>query len=300
MELPQLTVSQVISRRDKLSKTLTPFLGHKIVGPTFQSLVDELCRGLPHGILRDTVLSSVKSLLREELTADRAVATCWRLAGNIERLKDHIPVPEWSCQLEAEWVPAQITDTKVFRKSKRLEYRIQFLVLAGTATNVQLTQRWSHKKLQYLATYRDELGRGFGFGKHKLNKRGEELGKLLFMDVKQFFGLRCFLLLDPERSKDEPFATEIKSAGSTMAYNRELLRARDREYTPCVKGLPNKQECFNCPYGKDFCEYATHSISYRVGTCPRCDKQGFFDPADKMYSSECLTCAYKQRTAYEN
>lgn len=298
--LPQTSVTQVISRRDKLAKELTPFIGAKIEGPIFQALLDTLCKHLPNGILRSTVLSSLNGLLNKELTAELAVATCWRLAGNINRLKDHKPVIEWTCQLEHEWVPAQITDTKVFRKFRKLEYRLEFLVLAGTATNMQVTQRWSHKKLQYFATYRNDAGHGFGFGKHKLNRRGEELGKLLFMDVKQFYGLRCFLLLDPDRSRDEPVASEIRSTSSTMAYNRKLLKARDREETPCVKGLPQTQECFTCPYGRDVCAFATHKSSYRVGVCPRCDRNGFFDPADLMYAGECIQCAYEQRTANEN
>ena len=294
-----MSISSVISKRDKLTKELTPFLGHKVIGETFQSIVDRLHKALPVGVLRETVLLSLKHLLRSELTPNIALATCWRLAGNLERLKDHKPVPEWRCQHELEWAPAQVTDTKVFRKFKKFEFHVEFLVLAGTATNMQVFQKWSYKKLQYLATYRNEFGHGFGFGRHRLNRRGEELGKLLFMDVKQFYGLRCFLLLDPERSRDEPVASEIRNTAATMAYNRQLLKGRDRTVTPCVKGLADTQECFTCPYGKDFCEFATHKLSYRVGICPACDQKGFFDPADRVYANECTVCAYKQRTTKE-
>ena len=291
---PTISVKNIIKRRDTLTKATTSFLGHKLVEGQFEGFVDTLHKELPTGILRQTVQSSVVGLLKKELDSRKLLNTCWRLAANVDTLKMQVPVNDWQFQEKNEWVMAQVTDTRVQKNLSKLEYHISFKVLSGTPASMSLTERWSSKKLHYLARYRDEQNNGFGFGRSRLNGRGEQTGKLLFLDIKQFFGLRCLLLVDAENSKDYLAVSEIGHTNSTMCYNKELLKNRDRQQTPCVKGIDN-QECFFCPYGTDKCSFATHEVSYAWQTCNVCQEFGFADPTDDEYANTCITCANSER-----
>lgn len=266
-----------------------------MVAETFHSFVDTLHRELPNNILRDTVLNSVKSVLKKTLTDQMLHDTCWRLAGNLERLLDQKPVPVWSRQTEFEWIPAEICEVKTLKRFNRLENQIVFASLAGSIVPLQLVQFWSQRKTHYLATYRDQKGLGFGFSRSKINRRGEQVNRMLFYDVRQFYGLRCLLLLDPTRSKDDPYAFEIGHSSSLMKYNRDLLFYRDRLSNPCVRGLPDSQECFTCPFGTDKCYLATHPVTYTTGECPRCGAKGFFDPAEQDHVGICVNCVREER-----
>ena len=274
---------------------MTQFLGHKLVAETFQAFIDVLHAELPRNILRSTVLNSVKGLLKKNLDADLLFETCWRLAGNVERLLDQEAVPVWGKQTKFEWVPAEICEAATVKRFNRLENQFVFASLAGSIVPLKLVQRWSFKKTYYLTTYRDEYGHGFGFGRHRMNGRGEQLGRRLFYDVRQFYGLQCLLLLDPTRSMTEPIATEIGQTGAMAKHNRDLLRQRDRTETACVKGLGDDQECYNCPYGTDRCVNATHSTTYKKGKCPRCERLGFFDPAEEDHLGICVNCVFEER-----
>lgn len=266
-----------------------------MVAETFHSFIDALHRNLPDNILRETVQNSVKSVLKKHLTDDMLYETCWRLAGNTERLLDQKPVPKWTRQTEFEWIPVEICETQTVKRFHRLENQITFEALAGSIVPRKLVQFWSRRKTHYLATYRDEKGLGFGFGRSKVNSRGDQTGRMLFYDVRQFYGLRCLLLLDPEKSKDDPAAIEVGHASSLMGHNRKLLIARDRLQTPCVRGLSDTQECFKCPYGRDKCPYATHPVSYVIRNCPRCGPKKFFDPAEIDHPDICVNCVHEER-----
>jgi hypothetical protein len=267
-----------------------------MVAADFHAFVDTLHSNLPDNILRVTVLNSVKGLLKQQLTDQLLFETCWRLAGNMERLLDQEPVPTWSRQSKFEWIPAEICEVATVKRFNRLENQIVFRSLAGSIVPRKLVQWWSFRKTSYLTTYRDEKGNGFGFGRHRLNRRGEQLGRLLFYDIRQFYGLQCLLLLDPIRSNTDPVATEIGHTGSMYQHNRQLLELRDRTESPCLKGYSEQQECFNCPYGEDTCRLATHPITYQVGKCPRCGTPlTFFDPAEVDYPGICVRCVHEER-----
>ncbi len=292
---PSISVKMIIKRRDNIVKGLTQYLGHKLIAEKFQSFVDSLHQQLPDGILRNTVLESVRDLLKKELRPEDLITVCWRLAANIDLLQHQVTVGPWRMQTSQEWVAAEIIDTRVIKKLGKFHHEVSFKILSGTPTSEIIMQTWSSKKTHYLAKYRDEKENGFGFGKRRINKRGEEKGRLLFMDIKQFFGLRCLLLIDPKESKDTPIALEVGHSSATTAYNKGLLKQRDRLQTPCVKGLRGDPECFNCPYGKDKCGYATHKTSYQIQLCGRCTKRGFVDNSDLEYPDICITCANAER-----
>lgn len=273
----------------------TDFLGHKLVAGTYQAFVDRLHENLPHPVLRNTVHESVKGLLKKELTPELLQNVTWRLAGNLDQLFHQQAVPEWNGQKAFEWVPAQVCEVQLTRRFGKLVNLLTFQSLGGTVVPLKIVQTWSIKKTNYLAVYRNQSGLGFGFGRSRINSRGEQQNSGLYRNLSQFYGMRCFLLIDPARSQTEPIAVEIGHSGASMAYNRQLIQGRDRSQTPCLKGLPKALECFACPYGVDRCVLATHTATYRKGTCPRCSQLGFFDPLEIEHPDLCLTCIQEER-----
>jgi len=288
-------VNTVLRKRDQLSSDLTEFLGRKLVAGTFHAFVDKLHKSLPQPILRSTVQASVLDLLKKELTTRQLVETCWRLAGNLETLRDQEPARVWQRQTRFEWVPVQIMEARALKREGRFYNRFVFQSQAGSIVPRRMVQHWSTRKTRYLTSLRNASGYGFGFGKHRRNSRGEQMGRMLYLDVRQMYRLRCWLLLDPHRSGDEPVAFEIGHTGSTMSFNRELIRGRDRYESRCLKGYPTAPECHACIYGTDHCPLGTHRKTYTKGTCPMCKKEAYFDPLEEDNPELCLQCAFEVR-----
>jgi hypothetical protein len=293
--LPEMSIKRVLTSRDKLVGTLSPFISTTLHGPSFISFVDQLHESMPDNILKTTVYNSVKSLLGKKMTRKLLVDTCWRMAGNLPALARHRPVTQWLHQAFFEWVPAHICDVRTIKQSKQFVNIFTFQSLAGTVVPKKLTQTWSLKKTQYLATYRNEKGLGFGFNRSRINGRGEQRSQGLFLDVRQFYGLQCFLLLDPKRSQQDPFVIEIGHSHATMAHNRQLIMGRDRSQTPCLKGFPETYECFRCPFGTDQCVMATHLLTYKKCKCKQCKQLSFIDPLEIDHVGFCITCADIER-----
>lgn len=246
-------------------------------------------------MLRNTVHESVKGLLKKELTPERLQAVAWRLAGNLDRLLSQQAVPEWNGQKEFEWVPAHVCDTQIVRRFGKLVNLLTFQSMGGSVVPLKIVQTWSIKKTNYLAVYRNPAGLGFGFGRSRINSRGEQRSSGLYRNLSQFYNMRCFLLLDPNLSQTEPGVAEIGHSASSMLYNKQLIQSRDRSQTPCLKGLHKSLECFICPYGVDRCVLATHPVTYRKGICPRCSQLGFFDPQEIQHPDLCLACVQEER-----
>ena len=274
---------------------LAEYLGQDLQGDTFFLFVDAVQRALPNGISRITVHNSVKHLLKKELNHQLLSDTCWRLAGNINSLVAAKPVAKWTRQDHFEWIPVQVSEIQTIKKHGQFMHDITARCLAGSVAPGYLTQTWSLKKTSYLAVYRNEKGLGFGFGRSRINGRGEQMGRNLFNDIRQFYGLRFYLLLDPKRSQTDPVAIEVGHTTATMNYNKRLIVARDRTRTSCLRGLPDTQECYHCPYGTDKCVLATHPKTYTIAKCSRCCKPGFFDPTEQEYSKMCVNCVFAER-----
>jgi len=295
IEKPSISVIRIKNRRDKLTSELTSFIGHKLIDSVFYDFINKLHNALPSGILNDTVLNSNKSLAGKVLTASSLRNTCWRLAANIDRLTDQVAVPNWTAQDCFEWVVAEVIRVRPVMAGKNVANKLTFKILSGTPTSLTLDQTWSNKKINYLARFKDEKNYGFGFGYSRVNGRGEQTGRLLFVDSKQFFGLHCLLLIDPDQSKDTPVASEIGHTGATTTHNQALLKGRDRQQTECVKKIAGNPECFLCPLGREKCVYATHSVSYNLAICSLCQRKGFVDSTDIEYKNLCISCARKER-----
>ena len=193
-----------------------------------------------------------------------------------------------------EWIPAQVCEVQTTKKLNQLVHELTFQSLAGSVVPRKLIQYWSLKKTYYLSTFRNDKNLGFGFNPSRINSRGEQKNNNLFLDIRQFYGLRCFLLLDPKKSQVDPFVTAIGHSYSTHSYNQRLLTGRDRTQTPCLKNL-NEVECHHCPYGTDRCQLATHAKTYKLGDCARCQNNSFFDPLETEHKELCINSVFEER-----
>jgi hypothetical protein len=264
----------------------------------YESFRNTLISALPAGIPSKGVDNSIKDLSGKILTDDTLFALCWRLAANMETLWDNQPVLAWTHQQALEWIAVEIAEVYVVKVNGRLRNQFVFQSLSGSVVPRTIMQYWSFEKTAYLATFRDEKNNGFGFSRNQINKRGEQLGKNLFMDYRQFSGLRCFLLIDPMRSKREnaPVAVNVGHTGSTTTYNANLHTKRNRNLHACIRGYGYAVECHCCPHGRKSCELAEHVHDFvLMQKCGDCGKPGYRDKSDNLYGTICVNCANSRR-----
>jgi hypothetical protein len=292
--IPNVLIQNVLETRNKLVSKLLHLVDKKMTGSDFHEFVNLLHEYLPKDILRITVQDSVKDLVKKHLTKSLLFDTCWRLAGNLNKLLDQKPVIPWARQEDFEWIPAQVYEIQTVKKLNRLVHELTFQSLAGSIVPKKIIQYWSLKKTYYLSCYRNEKNLGFGFSSSHVNSRGEQQNKNLFSDIRQYSGLRCFLLVDPKKSQADPFVTTIGHSYATTNYNKRLIAGRDRTQTDCLKGHRNL-ECYHCPYGIDKCPLATHLKTYTLSKCLRCEKDAFFDPMETDRKDLCVNCNFEER-----
>ena len=75
-----------------LQETTLPYYSCTLEGDDFSRFVRAIQVGMPNGIPLDTLYESTRYLAGEELAAARLEELSWRLAGNVDRLKDGNPV----------------------------------------------------------------------------------------------------------------------------------------------------------------------------------------------------------------
>ena len=276
---------------------MTSFLGHDLTQGVYDAFSEKLLSALPEGMPAASVTNSIKNLAGKVLTDSLLLELCWRIAANVDTMWVGNPVIDWTFQRKFEWIPVFVEEVHVVKQDGKLKNRFIFQSLAGSIVPRKLFQSWSFEKTTHLATNRDNKNLGFGFNRSKLNRLGENTARNLFWDYRQYAGLRCFLLLDPTRSKarNEPTATEVGHSNSTMTYNKILITRRDRNVTPCFHKLSDSIECHQCPYGTDRCEMATHPSTYTIVSCKACKTRGYCNQDDKLHPDVCVNCAAVRR-----
>lgn len=292
LKFPDFTPAQQ-KLQVELVEELKPFEGVRLTGDTYVKFLSTLknCGGFWQV---QTLHKHFKGMLDQTVTEGDLLNVSWLVAGNYSELfRDN--VLQFGELNTLAWELAEVVDVNTVRKDQQLMQLFQFRILTGPLASQVITNYWSLKKTSYLATYRDEKNYGFGFSRSRINKKGEELSHCIFSHVRQFFKLRCYLLLDPERSNTLPYVKEVGHRNGTMGYNRKLIGRRDRSLQSCLKQLPNNPECYQCPYGLDHCELATHERTYKKGTCSGCGKLSFFDPTDISRCIVCVTQELKSR-----
>lgn len=286
----ELNADRVLDRREALFNALESFVGKKISGPRFDKFVFAVYDLLPGKIEYDVLRESLRSSAGLMMTRQLLDQTCWRLAGNIQVLQQFRPVYPWARQKYREMVIAQICDVKLVRggkKGRELGHSLSFRILTGSASALKTSQWWSLRKAHYMARFKTDHGYGFKFpAPHR-----ELVIPSTFKDTKQYYGMRCILILDPKMSdEDGPGFREISHSASTTAWNADMIKQRQRVAGyECVAGFPQTVECFQCYIGRDRCGAATHSTGYIKKACDKCEKETWFDPSD-TFSKFCLSC----------
>src|SRR5437764_1022533 len=105
---PTYNLKTIFKAQDQLAKmTWVDFYGVSLKGDVFEAFARVAHTDLPgsKNIPFATVYQSLQPFVGEELTSVMVQEASWRLAGNLHRLRQGIPVYPWKGQIEEEQVP---------------------------------------------------------------------------------------------------------------------------------------------------------------------------------------------------
>ena len=284
--LPPMNVSRVLERRDKLAEYLVGFQGRRPTGDEFHGLVQVLVGKLPPGCREQAVSASAGHLAGQLVTAPAAVTLAWRLAANVDRLKQGRAIIPRAWDSEAHWSALQVVGVRpivLYPEDKARRQRgayVRFLALTGQAAGLAFRRFWSIDLVRYFSTVA-------GFPKPWKDNAYE--------DERQIAGFRLAGYLEPERARDGmPGFKHLSVPAAFERWNKAVIAMRVRDTNPCPRSLPLAVACHTCPAGLDECDAACHPVSYRVGTCPRCHQEAYFDPDPEAFNQDvCATCGRK-------
>ena len=280
-DLPVFNLTKVFRCRDLLLTRCIPArIGQRLEGEALHSLVAALRANLPNGISRDAVYESVRYLAGQILEPQASMELCWRLAGNVDRLKAGLSVCPWTMQVASEWVPLQILRCQPGRNRRnKLGYNFSFRVLAGTPCPLKITAFWSRELCGMLATR-------LGFSRWRD-------GRYPYRGATELVGLRLLGEVTPAKSAQSPGFYEVAVPGSLKKWNVEnVLQVRCR-VKPCPRGYLGA--CSACVVGYKECPAATHKENYVSRFCVMCGTENaWFDPESTM--ERCINCHHKELT----
>lgn len=270
------SIGQITKLRDKIvDAILLEFGGTTPVGEDFDAFVRTIDKYLPFSVSFDTLFESIRCLVGTNISKDSIFDTIWRICANIPRLRNGTAVPPWSVQTDFEWVPVHIIEFK-HHKNKYGErgYLFAFKVMAGTPCPLTIIKFWSFRFCKFIS-------RELGFTSQK--------GNFPFIDGRELVNLRMLALVDPDKSKDEPYFDKTKHTATTKAWNKKILLARAKIDPPCPYSFTH--DCFRCPVGYVDCIAGVHPETYQVSFCPSCKQDAYFDPV--VDSLDCVDCRSK-------
>lgn len=259
-------------------------------GKSFDRLVSLILEVLPDNVVAPTIRDSVSHLLGTHIDENVLDEVCWRIAGNVKRLRQRHPVPPWKIQRIPEWVPVQITACKREKTTKgNMGALFQFRALAGTSASRTMDKFWSLKFCRYIAP-------DLGFSKFQRQR------PMVFPYTapEQLVGLRLSVQVTPELSGTSPGFTLIGYSPSFTSFNKNTLGCRFRTIKEfkCVMDLtPEELPCHHCPVGFTKCRAGTHRNDWVKQECPKCkEEEAFFDVDRK--SDVCVDC--QRQAAYKS
>lgn len=276
--IPKFNLTRIRTVRQRIySRVFVGRLNEIMHGQMLLAAVRDLQRAIP-AANRDAVAETLRVYVGEVLTEELCVQLCWRIAGNIDKLKRGLPVRPWAGQAVSEWMPLQLTRIRAVRRFGDVTNECTFKVLAGSACPMQLTRFMSRGALKYIASK-------VGFSRLS--------GAYPYRHVEDLTGLRLLGQFTAADIRDnQPSFREIACPTSMAKWNRDhYISVRTRKL-PC----PSKfnHTCAKCAYGTDRCAYAVHPVTYMLGHCLECSNQSaVFDPSDA--GSLCVECAAKHR-----
>lgn len=271
MKTKAFSYERVKTRRDKVFQTaLRPYLDAKLSGDTVNDVCNDILACLPDTVSRSALFESIRVLAGITLAHKDAKALAWRLAGNIDKLVDGIPVLPWTQQIEDEVVPVIVENIRPIRKRKQFGFLFACRALAGSPCPMLFTEFVSSRSCA-------AISRTLGFS--------APFGPYPYSSPLQFVNLLFNAHVEAARSHAMPSFITVTATSGMIRANREKIEVRCRA-KPCPSGF--EHPCTSCSVGYDQCEFAVHPVSYVVRVCPACQADGYFDPAES--SLECMRC----------
>jgi hypothetical protein len=294
--LPTYRLQEIFEVRTKLYHDVgSEFHGYSFEADAFHEFVSAVANLLPPSISYEVVERSILHLAGVEITNEVLDEMCWRLAGNLDRLRHGMAVPPWSRQPDKEWVPMQIASvvkTVLTSRSKttgadvrRRGAWFQYMILGGSSAGRVIQKQHTYEFCHYIKEV-------MGFSKYDRKRYTRVITNTItypFADVTELCRLRLFGLIDPAKCKDGPDFSEIANSTSFVQWNREIFRKRQRLKFACPMDYPlDAVPCFRCEIGADRCKAACHPTTYVRKPCDICKKEGWFDPSGTFTS--CVDC----------
>ncbi len=246
-----------------------------------------MCETLPGVHHRPTVEESIAALVGTYVDEAIIAETAWRLAGNHRRLRQRKAVPKWHVQKFHEWVPAQVISCRRTRHPRAgMGATVTFRILAGTPAGLGVSKWWSFARCRMHA-------RDFGFSRPP-SPKAVHPPKFVYSAPEQLVSMRCYLLVTPKASGNEPGFEYAGFPASVKPWNSELIKCRLRTLPQyrCPQGHPQSFPCHKCPIGYINCKPGTHKSDWVEGQCAACGQaDAFFDPDVK--SETCISCTIK-------
>ncbi len=276
--IPKFNLTDVERRRDRIVREVFTERTNMLVdGPILTELIEALRRRLLKGTSRDVLFESIRGLAGQTLTAQVAMKTAWRLAGNMQRLRAGRAVPPWTTQTENEWVPLHILRCTPSRNQKGdTGYTFTFRALAGSCCPMLLRTFWPTSMVRFVAMH-------IGFSR-QFNT------KYPFHKAPELVGLRLLGELDAPKSRFEPVFWGLEFPPSFVQWNKDVVLQQRLRITPCPRGYT--APCRNCVVGYDECVGATHKFTYEQRPCMSCGETAWFDP--ELGFERCVQCAHHQ------
>lgn len=229
----------------------------------------------------ETFRESVLYLAGEKLREPMVDVLAQRLAGNVLRLRHHIPVKPWTSQKHPEWVPVQaIAVQRVPDDRQGVSARLTLKILAGTPCPAVVRVKWSLKRCRVIA-------REIGFRQYGVRK--DDPPPFPYTVPEELTSMRWEMLVDPDQSDPDPFLTEIRYKPALQTWNKAQLKRRMRIGFDCMAGHPLSFPCSQCVIGYLTCPAGTHRNNWRIRSCPECDEPEAFWDMD-LCKSSCIRC----------
>jgi hypothetical protein len=262
---------RIKARRNKLfNSALRPYIDAHIVGTVVYDMSKDILAELPDTVARTAVFDSIRAIAGTILTSPAAGQFAWRLAGNVDKLIDGVPVLPWTRQIADELVPVCVEQVQPYFRKNNSGQLLHCRAIAGTPCPMSFTQFLSDGNCR-------AISRSLGFS--------APWGQYPYSSPAQFVNLLFFAHIEAARSGEKPYFSKVSASGSMVKANRHLLEVRCRA-VPCPQGYDHP--CANCHVGHDVCEYAVHPRTYEPRHCDSCNTTGFFDPEDN--SLMCVRC----------
>lgn len=309
--LRPVSLKKVIAlKRLILDDVCFSYYGSVLEGETFREFVSRLLRGAVLKVGHGTVLASLLDVAGREFSPDLAEDVAWRLAGNYwQRLRKGVPVPPWSGRAEREWsyvvvervvASSRVRVAKDARQAMAADRRglvhssgssVTLRFLTGLPAGRRVVKFVSSDALHVVKA-------AFGFSKFDPSQYSRSVtGREYFplSDPRELYGMRALALIDPAACRADHVAySDVRGTSSTLAWNKTLMRRRERTEHACPMNYPTDQvACHECMVGRDKCLAACHAKSFRVDRCEVCGRENaVLDPEDGPVD-KCVDCAAK-------